>query len=44
MVRFEREFIHLEVGHVAIEDAVAVRHTGCDGLGDLAQGWQFVEG
>ena len=37
----ETEFIHPEVGHVKIEDAVAVTGTGCEGLGDLGREWHL---
>lgn len=38
----ETDFLHPEVGHVKIEDAVAVGETGCDGLGDTGREWQIV--
>lgn len=38
----ETEFILREVGHVKIEEAVAVTETGCEGLGDLGREWQAV--
>jgi Xaa-Pro aminopeptidase len=36
VLSIETEFIHPEVGHVKIEDAVAVTENGCEGLGDWA--------
>jgi len=44
VLSIETEFIHPEVGHVKIEDAVAVTEAGCEGLGDLGREWQVVEG
>jgi len=38
----ETDFLHPQVGHVKIEDAVAVTETGCEGLGDLGRDWQIV--
>ena len=38
----ETEFIHPEVGHVKIEDAVAVTEGGCEGLGDVGREWHVV--
>ncbi len=38
----ETDFLHPEVGHVKIEDAVAVGDAGCEGLGDLGREWQIV--
>lgn len=38
----ETEFIHPEVGHVKIEDAVAVTEAGCEGLGDLGREWHVL--
>ena len=38
----ETDFIHPEVGHVKIEDAVAVTENGCEGLGDLGRDWHIV--
>jgi MoaD family protein len=38
----ETDFIHPEVGHVKIEDAVAVTVTGCEGLGDAGRDWHVV--
>jgi Xaa-Pro aminopeptidase len=42
VLSIETEFIHPEVGHVKIEDAVAVTDTGCEGLGDLGRDWHVV--
>jgi Xaa-Pro aminopeptidase len=42
VLSIETEFIHPEVGHVKIEDAVAVGDTGCEGLGDLGRDWHVV--
>lgn len=42
VLSIETEFIHPEVGHVKIEDAVAVTGTGCEGLGDLGREWHIV--
>ena len=43
VLSIETEFIHPEVGHVKIEDAVAVTETGGEGLGDLGREWHIVE-
>jgi Xaa-Pro aminopeptidase len=42
VLSIETEFIHPEVGHVKIEDAVAVTERGCEGLGDLGREWHLV--
>jgi len=42
VLSIETEFIHPEVGHVKIEDAVAVTEMGCEGLGDLRREWQVA--
>jgi len=42
ILSIETDFIHPEVGHVKIEDAVAVTDTGCEGLGDLGREWQVI--
>ena len=42
VLSIETEFIHPEVGHVKIEDAVAVTEAGCEGLGDLGRDWHVV--
>ena len=42
VLSIETEFIHPEVGHVKIEDGVAVTEMGCEGLGDLGREWHVV--
>jgi Xaa-Pro aminopeptidase len=42
VLSIETDFVHPEVGHVKIEDAVAVTQDGCEGLGDLGREWQVV--
>ncbi len=42
VLSIETEFRHPEVGHVKIEDAVAITPTGCEGLGDQGREWQIV--
>jgi Xaa-Pro aminopeptidase len=42
VLSIETDFIHPEVGHVKIEDAVAVSETGCEGLGDLGREWHIL--
>lgn len=42
VLSIETDFIHPEVGHVKIEDAVAVTEGGCEGLGDLGREWHVV--
>jgi Xaa-Pro aminopeptidase len=42
VLSIETDFIHPEVGHVKIEDAVAVRENGCEGLGDLGREWRVI--
>jgi len=42
VLSIETDFIHPEVGHVKIEDAVAVTESGCEGLGDLGRDWNVV--
>jgi Xaa-Pro aminopeptidase len=42
VLSIETEFIHPDVGHVKIEDAVAVTEGGCEGLGDLGRECQIV--
>jgi Xaa-Pro dipeptidase len=39
----ETDFLHPDVGHVKIEDAVVVTDSGCEGLGDLGREWQIVQ-
>jgi len=43
VLSIETDFLHPQVGHVKIEDAVAVTETGCEGLGDLGREWQVVD-
>jgi Xaa-Pro dipeptidase len=38
----ETDFLHPEVGHVKIEDAVVVGDSGCEGLGDIGREWQIA--
>jgi Xaa-Pro aminopeptidase len=38
----ETDFLHPDVGHVKIEDAVIVHEGGCEGLGDIGREWQIV--
>jgi Xaa-Pro dipeptidase len=42
VLSIETDFIHPEVGHVKIEDAVAVTEDGCEGLGDAGRDWHVV--
>ena len=42
VLSIETDFLHPEVGHVKIEDAVVVGETGCEGLGDTGREWQVV--
>ncbi len=42
VLSIETDFLHPEVGHVKIEDAVAVTDSGCEGLGDRGREWQIV--
>jgi Xaa-Pro aminopeptidase len=42
VLSIETDFLHPLVGHVKIEDAVAVIETGCEGLGDIGREWQLV--
>jgi Xaa-Pro aminopeptidase len=42
ILSIETEFIHLEVGHVKIEDAVAVTQSGCEGFGDQGRDWHII--
>jgi Xaa-Pro aminopeptidase len=42
VLSIETDLIHPAVGHVKIEDAVAVTDEGCEGLGDLGRDWQVV--
>jgi len=38
----ETEFRHPDIGHVKIEDAVAITPDGSEGLGDFGREWQIV--
>ena len=42
VLSIETDFIHPEVGHVKIEDAVAVTEDGCEGLGDKGREWTII--
>ncbi len=42
VLSIETDFIHPQVGHVKIEDAVVVTRTGCEGLGDLGRDWHVI--
>jgi Xaa-Pro dipeptidase len=39
VISIETDFLHPEVGHVKIEDAVAVTSDGCEGFGDRGRDW-----
>ena len=44
VVSVECDIRHAEVGHVKIEDAVAVTESGCEGLGDLGRdSWACID-
>ncbi|MFH2115015.1 MAG: Xaa-Pro peptidase family protein [Spirochaetota bacterium] len=43
VLSIETDFIHPKIGHVKIEDAVAVTSTGCEGLGDGGREWTIPE-
>ncbi len=43
VLSIETDFIHPEVGHVKIEDAVAVTADGHEGLGDSGRDWTILE-
>ena len=44
VVSVECDIRHPEVGHVKIEDAVAVTESGCEGLGDLGRdSWACID-
>ncbi|MGB4585806.1 MAG: Xaa-Pro peptidase family protein [Rectinemataceae bacterium] len=43
VLSIETDFLHPEVGHVKIEDAVAVTAKGCEGLGDAGRDWTIIE-
>jgi Xaa-Pro dipeptidase len=42
ILSIETDFIHPDVGHVKIEDAVAVTENGCEALGDLGRDWHVI--
>ena len=42
ILSIETEFIHPKVGHVKIEDAVAVTQCGCEGFGDQGRDWHII--
>ena len=42
VLSIETDFLHPQVGHVKIEDAIAVTETGFEGLGDLGRELQVV--
>jgi Xaa-Pro aminopeptidase len=44
ILSIETDFVHPEVGHVKIEDAVAVTERGGEGLGDLGRAYHIVRG
>ena len=43
VLSIETDFLHPGVGHVKIEDAVAVTPSGCEGLGDFGRDWTILE-
>ena len=43
VLSIETDFIHPGVGHVKIEDAVAVNSAGCEGLGDGGREWTIPQ-
>jgi Xaa-Pro aminopeptidase len=43
VLSIETDFIHPEIGHVKIEDAVAVTADGHEGLGDFGRDWTILE-
>jgi Xaa-Pro aminopeptidase len=43
IISVETDFLHPQVGHVKIEDAVVVTASGCDGLGDLGRDWHIIQ-
>src|SRR5579875_11439 len=43
VLSIETEFLHPSVGHVKIEDVVAVTPNGYEGMGDIGREWQIVE-
>ncbi|MBI4639135.1 MAG: aminopeptidase P family protein [Candidatus Tectomicrobia bacterium] len=42
VLSIETEFRHPDIGHVKIEDAIAVTPHGNEGLGDLGREWQII--
>jgi len=42
ILSLETEFLHPEVGHVKIEDTVAIRPHGAEGLGDIGRTLQII--
>jgi len=42
ILSLETEFLHPEVGHVKIEDTVAIRPHGAEGLGDIGRALQVI--
>ncbi len=42
VVSIETDFLHPAVGHVKIEDAVAVTGSGCEGFGDFGRDWTIL--
>lgn len=43
VLSIETDFLHPEVGHIKIEDAVAVTANGHEGLGDAGRDWTIIE-
>jgi Xaa-Pro aminopeptidase len=44
VLSIETEYRHPDVGHVKLEDSIAVTQTGCEGLGDVERDWCTVSG
>ncbi len=42
ILSLETEFLHSEVGHVKIEDTIAIRPQGAEGLGDIGRALQVI--
>ncbi len=42
ILSLETEFLHPEVGHVKIEDTIAIRPHGAEGLGDIGRALQVI--
>jgi len=42
ILSLETEFLHPEVGHVKIEDTLAITPHGTDGLGDIGRELQVI--